>query len=245
MTYECSKCHKEYDISMFYKNVSSKLGHATQCKFCCLDYAKLRRKTKEYQEYQKEYDKKRKNSKERREYQKKYDEERSEQRKEYKRDYYNRYYKENIDKIKNYEVTHRHIRRKWEQEHPKDKLSQNMSKGIYYALKGNKAGQHWEDLVPYNLEQLRQHLESQFTPEMSWNNQGEYWEIDHIIPQCTFKFAKPEDKEFQICWSLMNLRPLEKLANRSRPKNGRDISKEQRDKILNQNIKFVSSSVVD
>lgn len=68
------------------------------------------------------------------------------------------------------------------------------------------------------------HLESQFTPEMSWNNYGEYWEIDHIIPKQKLRYNSPKDKNFKICWSLSNLRPLEKSANRSRPKDGRDIS---------------------
>ena len=47
-----------------------------------------------------------------------------------------------------------------------------------------------------------------------------------------------ESRDFQICWSLMNLRPLEKSANRSRPKDGRDIPQEIKDKILGQSIKY-------
>lgn len=116
------------------------------------------------------------------------------------------------------------------------RLNKSMSGGICQSLKGNKAGRHWEDLVPYNLEQLRQHLESQFTPEMSWENIGKYWEIDHIIPKNQFEFTTYHDKEFQICWSLANLRPLEKFANRQRPKNGSDIPEELKQQILNQKL---------
>lgn len=104
---------------------------------------------------------------------------------------------------------------------------------MQFALKRAKSGQHWEALVPYNLQQLKEHLESQFDENMNWDNYGSYWEIDHIIPQNLFNITTVEDKEFQICWSLKNLRPLEKIANRSRPKDGRDIPEELKQQILN------------
>ena len=62
---------------------------------------------------------------------------------------------------------------------------------------------------------------------------GKELDAEHIIPQNLFNFTNPTDKEFQICWSLKNLRPLEKIANRSRPKDGRDISEELKQQILN------------
>ena len=115
-----------------------------------------------------------------------------------------------------------------------NKLNKRMGQNICQALKGTKAGRHWEELVPYNLEQLKQHLESQFTPEMSWDNYGSYWEIDHIIPQNTFNIASPEDSDFQICWSLANLRPFEKSLNRQRPKDGSDVPENLKYKILKE-----------
>lgn len=132
------------------------------------------------------------------------------------------YRQTNIDKLK--------IKDK--ERHKKDKLNRNMSKALYKALKESKAERHWEDLVPYNLCQLRQHLESQFTSEMNWDNYGTYWEIDHIIPQNLFKIKTEQDRDFQICWSLANLRPLEKSLNRQRPKDGSDISNEIKQQIL-------------
>lgn len=71
---------------------------------------------------------------------------------------------------------------------------------------------------------------------MNWNNYGIYWEIDHIIPKSLFNFSCTEDKEFQVCWSLLNLRPLEKSLNRQRPRDGSDISESVKQKILGQNI---------
>lgn len=89
----------------------------------------------------------------------------------------------------------------------KNKLSCNMSTMIGQSLKGNKAGRHWETLVPYTLEDLKQHLENLFQLKMSWNNYGE-WHVDHKIPKSIFKFTSHEDKEFQKCWALKNLQPL-------------------------------------
>lgn len=111
-------------------------------------------------------------------------------------------------------------------------LSHTISSAIYRVLKGIKSDRHWEDLVGYSIQELKEHLEKQFTSEMSWDNMGEYWEIDHIIPQNLFIYNSNEDISFKICWSLNNLRPLEKFLNRSRPKDGRDISKEQAISIL-------------
>lgn len=119
---------------------------------------------------------------------------------------------------------------------PSFRLNDSFSAGIRTSLKENKAGQHWEDLVPYTLQQLKEHLESQFDENMNWNNYGSYWEVDHVIPKNTFEFTTYTDKEFQICWSLDNLRPLEKVVNRQRPKDGSDISEELKQKILNQVI---------
>lgn len=119
---------------------------------------------------------------------------------------------------------------------PAFRLNEAFSSGIRQALKDNKAGRHWESLVLYNLEQLRKHLENQFTSKMNWNNFGSYWEIDHIIPQNLFSFNTEKDKDFQICWSLINLRPLERIENRQRPKDGSDISEEVKQSILGQNI---------
>ena len=70
---------------------------------------------------------------------------------------------------------------------------------------------------------------------MNWDNYGTYWEIDHIIPRNLFNnIFDYKSKNFQICWSLMNLRPLEKSLNRQRPKDGRDIPEEIKQKILGQ-----------
>lgn len=151
--------------------------------------------------------------KQRNAYKKKYYQEHKEQQQLSSREY----------RKKNKEVINQKARQKYAN-NVKLRLSKSISNSMYRALKLNKTERHWETLVSYNLQQLKEHLEKQFDENMNWNNYGIYWEIDHIIPVNTFDFSSPEDSDFKICWSLANLRPLEKHENQSRPKNGRDIS---------------------
>ena len=61
---------------------------------------------------------------------------------------------------------------------------------------------------------------------------------NNIRPLNLFHYSTEQDEQFKVCWSLVNLRPLEKIANKSRPKDGSDIPQEIRDKILGQNLKY-------
>ena len=62
----------------------------------------------------------------------------------------------------------------------------------------------------YSPQELRAHLERQFTPAITWENYGTVWEVDHIVPIRCFRL--PE--ETLACWALTNLRPLRKSENR-------------------------------
>jgi hypothetical protein len=85
----------------------------------------------------------------------------------------------------------------------------SISKSI---TRGTKRNRRWGDLVGYNIDQLKRHLEKQFLEGMSWDNYGE-WHIDHIVPISVFNFERPEDIDFKRCWSLKNLHPLWKTEN--------------------------------
>jgi hypothetical protein len=85
-------------------------------------------------------------------------------------------------------------------------LSARIREGIRQSLiHGKKAS--WTGLVGYGADELRRHLERQFSKGMSWDNFGE-WHIDHIVPISRFTFSSSEDEQFKQCWSLTNLRPL-------------------------------------
>ena len=88
-----------------------------------------------------------------------------------------------------------------------NRLNHSIGCSMIKALKNNKAGKHWENLVDYTLEDLKNHLESKFKKGMNWNNYGE-WHIDHIKPRASFNFESYNDEEFKECWKLDNLQPL-------------------------------------
>ncbi len=68
------------------------------------------------------------------------------------------------------------------------------------------------ELIGYSSFTLKKHLESLFDTNMTWDNYGKYWEVDHIIPVSLFI----EDTNVKIVNSLENLRPLCKIYNNSR-----------------------------
>ena len=89
----------------------------------------------------------------------------------------------------------------------------NISRAMHHSIKKSKAGRHWETLVNFTIDQLKMHLEKLFTSDMSWENYGSYWHIDHKTPMAVFNFNKPEDIDFRLCWSLKNLQPLAAKEN--------------------------------
>jgi hypothetical protein len=73
---------------------------------------------------------------------------------------------------------------------------------------GQKAGSAVKDLG-CTVEFLKQYLESQFKPNMTWSNWGlgvGNWQIDHIVPLCSFDLEKRE--EFLKASHYTNLQPL-------------------------------------
>jgi hypothetical protein len=90
---------------------------------------------------------------------------------------------------------------------PRFNLEKRVSEQIRSMLKGGKRGRSWADLAPFDVQELKDHLERQFLPGMSWRNMPE-WHIDHIVPKSTFEYESPEDDGFKAAWALTNLRPM-------------------------------------
>ena len=79
-----------------------------------------------------------------------------------------------------------------------------------------------EKNLGYGLEELIEHIESQFEPWMSWGNNGKVpsgmtrgvtWQLDHIIPKSSFIYRSFSDEDFKKCWSLDNLQVLDSVEN--------------------------------
>lgn len=65
-------------------------------------------------------------------------------------------------------------------------------------------------LIGCSPEELRLHLQSQFTVGMTWENYGE-WHIDHVIPCARFNLE--DRQEAMACFHYTNLRPLWAMEN--------------------------------
>lgn len=81
--------------------------------------------------------------------------------------------------------------------------------------------------VDFNIQELRNHLESLFSDGMTWDNYGKNgWHIDHVKPASYFNFSEYGELGFRECWSLKNLQPLWELENWS--KGGRNTKRNQK-----------------
>ncbi len=205
----CSKCKKEKRISNFRKHKSYKDNVYCWCKECVNEYYHVNRERMNGRNKELYQENREKRLRQRREYCKKYPERVAKQK---RREY-----------LKNKE---RHLKRGRDYQKEKRKvdihfkIKKNVSKLIWSRLKSRLSGKDglstFRDILPYTLEELMQHLESRFESWMNWDNYGakrNYWVIDHIKPDSSFNYKSTNDKEFQECWALSNLQPLEFIEN--------------------------------
>ena len=66
------------------------------------------------------------------------------------------------------------------------------------------------DLLGCSMNFYMKHIEQQFQPGMSWENQGD-WHIDHIKPCAAFDFNDPEQQK--ACFHYSNMQPLWAMDN--------------------------------
>jgi hypothetical protein len=197
---KCTKCGIEKDESCYTKNKAGKGGLNPQCKACVkIVVAAYYVKNKEFiSEYKKEYYQNNKET-------------------------YKKYYQDNRDSIQKSANKQRKERMKSDLSF---RLRTYVSRDVRVALKGLKNSSTWKNLS-YSPQDLKNHLENQFEPWMTWENYGLYdaktwkdddqstwtWQLDHIIPHSTFDYTSMEDQAFKDCWDLSNLRPLSAKQN--------------------------------
>ena len=109
------------------------------------------------------------------------------------------------EKLKQY-CTHECRLKTWHRR-PENVISERVRKRMRRTLRGLHKHSGTFDIVGYTPAQLMEHLQSQFTEGMSWDNIRE-WHIDHIRPISSFEFESTDDPEFKACWALENLQPL-------------------------------------
>ena len=92
---------------------------------------------------------------------------------------------------------------------PNHRLRQVLSGRILQAVKMQASDKAYKsmELLGCTIQELRDHLESQFTEGMTWDNMGRGgWHIDHIIPCAFFDLTKPSHQK--VCFNWQNLQPL-------------------------------------
>ena len=102
------------------------------------------------------------------------------------------------------------------------KLRYNLGNKIRQSIRGNKEHKHSADLLGCTIFEVREHLEGQFQPGMTWNNWSlRGWHIDHIIPLGSFDLTDPEQQRrafhytnLQPLWAADNIRKSNKIEER-------------------------------
>jgi len=80
------------------------------------------------------------------------------------------------------------------------------------ALKGLDKSDRTMKLIGCTPNELQRHMESQFEPWMTWENQGlGGWDIEHIKACTKFDLTCPEQQ--RACFNWSNLQPMEHIKN--------------------------------
>jgi hypothetical protein len=222
-TKKCSKCEEEKALCEFYNRKASKDGKMPSCKTCVRQRKKLH-----YQANKDEIQKRNRSYREDnteliKEQSKRY----YQNHKEEKIAYAKSYYEENKEQILNHRKSYyeqnkykiqersRDYKRKRRKNDPYYRVMRNTSTLVSRALKkqGTTKGGSTFSALPYSPRDLIEHLERQFNETMTWENYGSYWDVDHIHPQSLLPYDSLDHPNFQKCWALDNLRPLEKRDN--------------------------------
>lgn len=125
------------------------------------------------------------------------------------RDKYNSMTKEQIESM-------RKTRKKLLDTSPDARMLHTMRNTLNRCLRltGRKKSTRTEPMLGYSKSDLVSHIEGMFSPEMNWDNYGDYWEIDHINP--ISKMIKNGITDMKIINALTNLQPLTVDENRAK-----------------------------
>jgi len=97
---------------------------------------------------------------------------------------------------------------------PQGRIKRSCRRRVVSALFANGLSktEATAQLIGCSLEAFAAHLESQFSPEMTWENYGRTtWHIDHIRPCESFDLSCPMQRS--ICFNWRNQQPLGALQN--------------------------------
>lgn len=212
-TKKCTKCGAELPLEQFnerrYKN--GKVGYRLECKGCQASY---------YKQYRKDH--KDEIAAQKKCYAQNHKPEIVAQKKQYYQDnkaeldarnkqYYQNHKVEVVLYKKRYGQEHnaeRNVRRRGRFSDDIDyKLKTTLGSEVRRSIRGSRQCKHSLDLIGCSVGELRNYIEGQFQPGMTWDNWNyRGWHIDHIIPLGYFDFTDYEQQK--RAWHYTNLRPL-------------------------------------
>lgn len=113
--------------------------------------------------------------------------------------------------LREYSYSHRDNRNKYlaikMKQDGQFKIRKNIRDRMRSAMKGKSKSKNTMELLGCTIEELKTHLEKQFTHGMNWDNYGKKgWHIDHILPCASFDLTDPEQQ--RKCFHYTNLQPL-------------------------------------
>lgn len=230
---KCCKCGETKPYIDFYKRKKSTDGLTSICKSCTKLYADS------HKEYYKIYNKNNQekvreqiklwyenNKENRKEYKKTYDTKYFENPINRER---NRIYQEKRrslpgykEKMKTYDKDKHKKNPEYTKNYMRNYNRNKYKNNIYYKMEMIIRGRFRDaikkgikhksiiKLLGCSIEDFKQYLENKFLPEMTWNNHGEIWEIDHILPCSSFDLTLLEEQ--QKCFHYKNHQPLFKTT---------------------------------
>lgn len=194
---KCYRCNEIKPLDNFYLNKHVKSGYSSKCIPC----------EKQYQiEYRSNEDNRRKKNENDLKYYYNNREKFAVLRKEYDAKYPDRQKEYNKVNLKNNNLA----QSKRYKNDVNYKLRKLTTSRIYLLLSGVSKSKKTLELIGCSVEEFRQHIESLFSPEMTWENHGEMWEIDHILPCALFDFT--QDGHLEKCFHYSNHQPLFKTT---------------------------------
>jgi hypothetical protein len=203
----CNKCSNELSLDNYSKNKRNKDGKDYTCKDCT--------KIRNSQNKEKNAESVKKWREKNPDYMKKYGQ--SDKSKEY----HKQYYKENSQVYKD-------RKKEWRAKNPEKEKEARTKYREENKEKMNEYHRKWKENKRYigcAMEELKEYLSTKLTNEMTWENYGSVWHIDHIIPCSSWDFSS--EFESSCCWNFRNLQPMLASENQSKHDNYNEEDKNE------------------
>ena len=135
-------------------------------------------------------------------------------------------------------------RRERKENDPNFKITTDLRSKLHTFVKfeGIRA-KSMQDLISCNWLSFELWLTFQFDDDMTMENYGDYWTLDHVIPCCNFDLTDEENQK--ICFHWSNIRPIKKILNQK--KTGKTIDNEIKNhaRIVNLFMKSIPPEGID